>query len=153
TVPGYSDSRGKCEFRFSDTEQGAIQVPGSRCTAGPALAEASDAVLQDPGLSGGLYCQAVFNTGGLLGDQMYATGMSHKIGLSHMEQKFAFTIGNANFVDVKVNDFNLRSQFNQPLSFSHELQWGVEYTQKNIDYAGRFSGPPCDEFRTDCRLV
>ena len=153
TVPEYYDYQGKYEFRLSDTEQVAIQVLGSRDKAGLLFAEDSDAVLQDPGLSGGLNFEAFFNTQGLLWEKIYTSGLSHKIGLSHMEQKFAFTIGNANFVDVKVNDFNLRSQFNYPLSFSHELQWGLEYTQKNIDYAGRFSGPPCDEYRTDCRIV
>ncbi|QQD20787.1 hypothetical protein GJQ54_02920 [Oceanospirillaceae bacterium ASx5O] len=153
TVPEYYDYQGKYEFRLSDTEQVAIQILGSRDKAGLLFAEDSDAVLQDPGLSGGLNFEAFFNTQGVLWEKIYTSGLSHKIGLSHMEQKFAFTIGNANFVDVKVNDFNLRSQFNYPLSFSHELQWGLEYTQKNIDYAGRFSGPPCDEFRTDCRLV
>ncbi len=129
TVPEYYDYQGKYEFRLSDTEQVAIQILGSRDKAGLLFAEDSDAVLQDPGLSGGLNFEAFFNTQGVLWEKIYTSGLSHKIGLSRMEQKFAFTIGNTNFVDVKVNDFNLRSQFNYPLNFSHELQWGVEYTQ------------------------
>lgn len=143
TVPEYYDYQGKYEFRLSDTEQVAIQILGSRDKAGLLFADDSDAVLQDPGLSGGLNFEAFFNTQGVLWEKIYTSGLSHKIGLSHMEQKFAFTIGRDNEVDVKLNEFNLRSQFNQPLSFSHELQWGLEYTQKNINYSGRITAPSC----------
>src|SRR5690606_10946530 len=143
TVPEYYDYQGKYEFRLSDTEQVAIQILGSRDKAGLLFADDSDAVLQDPGLSGGLNFEAFFNTQGVLWEKIYTSGLSHKIGLSHMEQKFAFTIGRDNQIDVKLNDFNLRSQFNQPISFSHELQWGLEYTQKNINYSGRITAPPC----------
>ncbi len=143
TVPEYYDYQGKYEFRLSDTEQVAIQILGSRDKAGLLFADDSDAVQQDSGLSGGLNFEAFFNTQGVLWEKIYTSGLSHKIGLSHMEQKFAFTIGRDNEVDVKLNEFNLRSQFNQPLSFSHELQWGLEYTQKNINYSGRITAPSC----------
>ncbi len=153
TVPEYYDYQGKYEIRLSDTEQIAFQILGSRDKAGLLFADDSDQVLQDPGLAGGINFEAFFNSQGLLWEKLYASGTSHKIGLSHMEQKFAFNIGPLNRVDVKVNDVNLRSQFNVPVNFSHEIQWGVELNRSNVDYDGRFSGPPCDEFRPDCRLV
>ncbi|MBE0482384.1 MAG: TonB-dependent receptor [Bacterioplanes sp.] len=143
TVPEYYDYQGKYEWRLSTTERLSFQILGSRDKAGLLFSDDSDAVKQDSGLSGGLNFEAFFNTQGLLWYKVYSSGLSHKIGLSHMEQKFAFAIGRDNRVDVKVNEFNFRSQFNQPLGFTHELQWGVEYSQKLVDYSGRITAPPC----------
>ncbi|GGY48556.1 TonB-dependent receptor [Bacterioplanes sanyensis] len=153
TVPEYYDYQGKYEYRISDSETLAFQIVGARDKAGLKFADDSDTVLQDPGLSGGINFEAFFNSQGLLWNKFYQNGMSHKIGLSHLEQKFGFNIGVKNRIDVKVNDFNLRSQFTYPLNFEHELQWGVEVTQSHISYDGRFEAPPCDEFDPDCRII
>ncbi len=153
TVPEYYDYQGKYEYRISDSETLAFQIVGARDKAGLKFADDSDTVLQDPGLSGGINFEAFFNSQGLLWNKFYQNGMSHKIGLSHLEQKFGFNIGVKNRIDVKVNDFNLRSQFTYPLNFEHELQWGMEVTQSHISYDGRFEAPPCDEFDPDCRII
>ncbi|ASP38665.1 hypothetical protein CHH28_08225 [Bacterioplanes sanyensis] len=153
TVPEYYDYQGKYEYRISDSETLAFQVIGARDKAGLKFADDSDEVLQDPGLSGDINFEAFFNSQGLLWTKFYQNGMSHKIGLSHLEQKFGFNIGVENRIDVKVNDFNLRSQFTYPINFQHELQWGVEVTESHISYDGRFEAPPCDEFDPDCRII
>lgn len=153
TVPEYYDYQGKYEYRISDSETLAFQIVGARDKAGLKFADDSDTVLQDPGLSGGINFEAFFNSQGLLWNKFYQNGMGHKIGLSHLEQKFGFNIGVKNRIDVKVNDFNLRSQFTYPLNFEHELQWGMEVTQSHISYDGRFEAPPCDEFDPDCRII
>ena len=153
TVPEYYDYQGKYEYRISATETLSFQAIGSRDKAGLLFAEDSDAVLQDPGLSGGLAFEAFFNSQGLVWEKLYTSGMTHKIGLSQMEQKLGFRVGPDNKIDVKVNDYNLRSQFSYPLNYQHELRWGVELTESQISYKGRFEAPPCDEFTPDCRIV
>ncbi|MCD8532673.1 MAG: hypothetical protein LRY66_15310 [Saccharospirillaceae bacterium] len=153
TVPEYYDYQGKYEYRISATETLSFQAIGSRDKAGLLFAEDSDTVLQDPGLSGGLDFEAFFNSQGLVWEKLYTSGMTHKIGLSQMEQKFGFRIGRENNIDVKVNDYNLRSQFSYPLNYEHELRWGVELKESQISYKGRFEAPPCDEFTPDCRIV
>ena len=153
TLPEYYDYQGKYEIRLSDTERLSFQLIGSRDKAGLKFEDDSDYVLQDPGLSGNIDVESFFNSQGLLWDKLYASGMSHKIGLSHMEQKFAFNIGTGNYIDVKVDDYNLRSQFSYDLTYEHQLHWGVEMTEQHISYKGLISAPPCDEFDPDCRIV
>ncbi len=153
TVPEYYDYQGKYEYRISATETLSFQAIGSRDKAGLVFAEDSDTVLQDPELSGGLAFEAFFNSQGLVWEKLYNSGMTHKIGLSKMEQKLGFRVGPDNKIDVKVNDYNLRSQFSYPLNYQHELRWGVELTESQISYKGRFEAPPCDEFTPDCRIV
>lgn len=149
TVPEYYDYQGKYEYRISATETLSFQAIGSRDKAGLVFAEDSDTLKQDPGLSGGLAFEAFFNSQGLVWEKFYTSGMSHKIALSQMEQKFGFNIGSDNKIDVKVNDYNLRSQFSYPLNYQHELRWGVELTESQLSYKGRFTGTPCDENKSD----
>lgn len=153
TLPEYYDYQGKYEIRLSDNEKIWFQAIGSRDKAGIQFDDDSDQVLQDPGLSGDINFEAFFNSQGLVWEKLYNSGLSHKIGLSHMEQKFSFNIGSSNRLDVKVDDYNLRSQFAYPLTYEHELRWGAEITESHISYQGVFSGPPCDEFDPDCRIV
>lgn len=50
-------------------------------------------------------------------------------------------------------DYSLRNQWSSIINPEHEILWGFDYTLKNITFDGVFKGPPCDEFRVDCRLV
>lgn len=152
-LPEYYDYQGKYEIRLSDTERVYFQAIGSRDKAGIKFDDDADEVLQDPGLSGDIHYEAFFNSQGLVWEKLYHNGMSHKIGLSHMEQKFAVNVGVDNRINVKVDDYNLRSQFTHPLGYSHELGYGVEITESHISYSGALTAPPCDEFEPDCRIV
>lgn len=152
TVPEFYDYQAKYQYRINDTDRLTVQAIGARDKAGIIFADDSDQVQQDPALSGGLNFEQYFNSQGVVWDKFYSSGMTHKIALSQLEQAFQFQIGALNRVDVKTNDYILRSQFNYPLNFEHELQWGIEYRQSHIGYVGEFSGPACDEFTPDCRL-
>lgn len=153
TVPEYYDYQGKYTYRIDDNENLSFQIIGSRDKAGLLFSDDSDEVKQDPGLSGGLNFEQFFNSQGLVWDKLYNNGMTHKVGLSHLEEKFAFGIGAENRINVKVNSFNLRTQFAYPINYQHELQWGFHYKEAHIGYNGRFSAPACDETKPDCRLV
>lgn len=153
TVPEFYDYQGKYSWRINDTETLSVQIIGARDKGGLLFADDSDEVLQDPGLEGGLQFEAFFNSQGVVWDKLYDSGLSHKIGLSQLEEKFAFGIGFDNRIDVKVNSYNLRSQFSYPIHIDHELQWGLEYDEAHIGYKGRFDAPPCDEFEPDCRII
>ena len=152
-VPEFYDYQGKYSWRISDTETLTFQAIGARDKGAVLFAEDSDEVLQDPGLSGGIRFEAFFNTQGFVWDKLYNSGMTHKIGLSQLEEKFAFGIGADNRIDVKVNSYHLRSQFSYPLNIDHELQWGLQYKESHIGYNGRFTAPACDEFDPSCRII
>ncbi|MGB1091433.1 MAG: TonB-dependent receptor plug domain-containing protein, partial [Oceanobacter sp.] len=153
TVPEYYDYQGKYEYRISDTERVSVQINGARDKAGILFDEESDQVLQDPGLSGGLDFEQYFNSQGILWEKFYDNGLSQKIGFSQLEQKFRFGIGDTASINVKTNDYRLRGQFYYPINLDHELNFGVDYSHEQIGYKGFYSGPPCDEFDPDCRLV
>ncbi len=153
TLPEYYDYQGKYEIRLNDTDTLSLQAIGSRDKAGIKFDDDSDQVLQNPGLAGNLSFEAYFNSQGLVWDKLYNSGMSHKVALSHLEQKLDFNIGAAGFVKVKNDSYNLRSLFIYPLSFRHELQWGAEATESHVSYQGIFTADPCDEFDPDCRLL
>ncbi|MAD47082.1 MAG: hypothetical protein CMI02_01100 [Oceanospirillaceae bacterium] len=153
TLPEYYDYQGKYEIRINDTETVAFQAIGSRDKAGLKFEDDSDQVLQNPGLSGDLSFEAYFNSQGIVWDKLYNSGLSHKIGLSHLEQMLDINIGSAGFVRVKNDSYNLRSQFIYPLSYEHELQWGVEINEAHAGYRGEVTADPCDEFDPDCRLL
>jgi len=153
TVPEYYDYQGKYTFFLDDNESLSFQIIGAQDKGGLLFADDSDEVLQDPGLEGGVRFEQYFNTQGLVGDKLYNSGMTHKIGLSQLEEKFAFGIGRGNRIDVKVNSFHMRSQFTYPINYNHELRWGLQYKESHIGYKGIFSAPACDEFDPDCRLV
>lgn len=152
-VPEFYDYQGKYSWRISDSESLTFQVIGARDKGAVLFAEDSDTVLQDPGLEGGIRFEQFFNTQGLVWDKLYSSGMTHKIGISQLEEKFAFGIGADNRIDVKVNSYHLRSQFTYPLNYDHELQWGLQYKEAQTGYNGRFSAPNCDEFDPDCRII
>lgn len=153
TVPEFYDYQGKYNWRISQTETLSLQVIGARDKGGLLFSDESDEVKQDPGLSGGLRFQQYFNSQGLVWDKLYDSGMTHKVGISQLEEQFGFAIGRGNRIDVKVNSFNLRSQFSYPINFDHELLWGLQYKESHIGYKGVFSAPACDQFDTDCRLI
>lgn len=153
TVPEYYDYQGKYEYEISATENLVVQAVGARDKGGLLFDDDSDAVLQDPGLAGGLNFEQYFNSQGVLWEKIYNNGLIQKVGLSQLEQKFQFGIGETASIDVKSNDYILRSLFTLPLNLDHELDFGVEYSQEHVAYKGFYSGPRCDEFDPDCRLV
>lgn len=153
TVPEYYDYQGKYEYRLSATETLSVNLLGARDKAGILFDEDSDQVSQDPGLSGGLRFEQYFNSQGILWDRVYNNGLIQRVGLSQLEQKFSFGIGNTSAIDVKTNDYALRGQFSLPLNADHELQFGAEYRESHIHYSGTYAGPPCDEFVPDCRQI
>lgn len=153
TVPEYYDYQGKYEYQPNATESLVVQVIGARDKVGLEFDEDSDELAQDPGLEGGLQFEKYFNSQGILWDKFYDSGLSQKLGFSQLEQKFLFGIGSNSRIDVKVNDYRLLSLFNYNLTPEHELQWGADFGVTQIGFKGRYSGPPCDEFDPDCRLV
>jgi outer membrane receptor protein involved in Fe transport len=153
TLPEYYDYQGKYEIRISDRERVYFQVIGSRDKAGVKFEDDADLVLQDPGLSGNINFEAFFNSQGIVWQKLYDNGFGHKISFSQLEQKFAFNIGTDNAIDVKVNDYVVKSHFFAPLSYEHELQFGGEISESHIGYDGTLTAPPCDEFEPDCRII
>ncbi|MDO6681608.1 TonB-dependent receptor [Oceanobacter sp. 5_MG-2023] len=153
TLPEYYDYQGKYEYQPSLTESLVVQVIGSRDKAGLKFDEDSDELAQDPGLEGGISSERYFNSQAIVWDKFYGNGLQHQSGLSQLEEKFQLTIGQGNFVDVKTNDYILRSQFSQPLGINHYLHWGAELSESHASIKGSYSGPPCDEYNPDCRLV
>jgi len=153
TVPEYYDYQGKYEYAVSNTESITFNIIGARDKAGLLFDEDSDQVQQDPGLSGGIGFEQYFNSQALLWEKIHAGGLQQKIGLSQLEEKLQFRIGTDNHIDVKVNDYTLKSQFTDYLSLDHEVTFGVELGLTRIGGMGRYAGPPCDEFQADCRLV
>ncbi len=153
TVPEYYDYQGKYEYAVSTTESITFNVIGARDKAGLLFDEDSDQVQQDPGLDGGIGFEQYFNSQALLWEKIYPSGLQQKLGLAQLEQKLQFSIGNSNRIDVKVNDYTVKSQFSQFVNLDHELSWGLEFGQAHIGGSGRYAGPPCDEFQPDCRLV
>jgi len=79
--------------------------------------------------------------------------LSQKVGFSQLEQKLLFGLGSDSRIDVKVNDYRLRSLFSYPLNLNHDLHWGLEAGATQIGFKGQYAGPPCDDFDPDCRLV
>ena len=153
TVPEFYDYQGAWEYRASPLTSVTLHWVGARDKAGLNFPEGSDVTAQDPGLVGGLDAQQYFNSQGIVIDHLSPSGLSSRVGISHLEQAFDFTIGQDNYIDAGSHRYGLRSEFIYPLGLDHELTWGLEYAEKNINYRGEFSAPPCDEFTADCRLI
>jgi hypothetical protein len=152
TVPEFYDYQARYEYQPDALTSIQFQVIGARDKVGLDFADDSDAVQQDPALSGGLAAEQYFNSQGVVFDKVYGSGLSAKLGLSQLEESFEFQLGQGNFIDAKSNRYGLRSQFAYPISYSHELRWGLEFAEQLINYRGSFTAPPCDEFSSDCRL-
>ncbi len=153
TVPEYYDYQGKYEYQVSATESIVVQGIGARDKVGLAFDDDSDELAQDPGLEGGLQFEQYFNSQGILWEKIYGNGLFQKIGFSQLEQKLLFGIGSNSRIDVKVNDYRLRSQFSYPIADDHDLNWGIEAGAAQIGFKGQYAGPPCDDFDPDCRIV
>lgn len=153
TVPEYYDYQGKYQYTISDQEKVSINVLGARDKAGILFDEDSDEVKQDPGLSGGAEFSAYFDSQGIVWEKYDDEGNSRVTTLSRLSQIFDFSVGSNIDLDINAVDYSLRNQWSSILNLEHELLWGFDYTLKNIAFDGVFDGPPCDEFRVDCRLV
>ena len=153
TVPEFYDYQARYEYQPDALTSIQLQVVGARDKVGLDFADDSDAVQQDPALSGGLAAEQYFNSQGVVVDKVYGSGLSAKLGLSQLEESFEFQLGQGNFIDAKSNRYGLRTQFAYPVSYSHEFRWGLEFAEQRINYRGAFTAPPCDEFSSDCRLA
>ena len=153
TLPEYYDYQGKYQYQISTQEKVSINLLGARDKAGILFDEDSDQVQQDPGLSGGAEFSDYFDSQSILWEQYNDQGGSHISSLSRLNRELNFAIGLENKIDINSVDYSVRSQWSSILSYQHELLWGFDYTLRDIDLNGRFDGPPCDEFRVDCRLV
>ncbi len=153
TVPEFYDYQGSYEYRPSDLTSVRFQFVGARDKAGLDFTEESDFTAQDPALTGGLEAQQMFNSQGVVIDSVSPSGLSSRIGISHLEQAFDFTLGEGNYIDANSHRYGIRSEFSYPLGLDHEVSWGLEYSERLVDYRGLFKAPPCDEFTADCRLV
>jgi len=153
TLPEYYDYQGKYQYQISTQEKVSINLLGARDKAGILFDEDSDQVQQDPGLSGGAEFSDYFDSQSILWEQYNEQGGSHISSLSRLNRELNFAIGLENKIDINSVDYSVRSQWSSILSYQHELLWGFDYTLRDIDLNGRFDGPPCDEFRVDCRLV
>lgn len=153
TVPEYYDYQGKYQYTISDQEKVSFNILGSRDKAGILFDEDSDEVKQDPGLSGGAKFSAYFDSQGIVWEKYDNEGGSRVTSFSRLAQEFDFSVGSNIDLDIVTTDYSLRNQMSTQLNYQHELLWGFDYTLKNIAFDGTFDGPPCDEFRVDCRLV
>ena len=153
TLPEYYDYQGKYQYKVSGQEKVSINLLGARDKAGILFDEDSDQVQQDPGLSGSAEFSDYFDSQSILWEKYNDEGGSQVSSISRLSRELDFEIGAANKLDINSTDYSIRSQWSSILNFQHELLWGFDYTLRDIDFNGRFDGPPCDEFRVDCRLV
>lgn len=153
TLPEYYDYQGKYQYKISEQEKVSVNLLGARDKAGILFDEDSDQVQQDPGLSGGAEFSDYFDSQSILWEKYDNEGGSQISSISRLSRELDFAIGAVNKLDINSTDYSLRSQWSSILNFQHELLWGFDYTLRNIDFSGTFDGPPCDEFRVDCRLV
>lgn len=152
-VPEYYDYQGKYQYTISDQEKISVNILGARDKAGILFDEDSDEVKQDPGLSGGLKFSAYFDSQGIVWEKYNDNGGSRITSLSRLSQVFDFSVGSNIDLDIVSTGYSLRNQWSRIINPEHELLWGFDYTLKNIAFDGTFDGPPCDEFRVDCRLI
>lgn len=153
TVPEYYDYQGKYLYTISDQEKVSFNILGARDKAGILFDEDSDEVQQDPGLSGGAEISAYFDSQGIVWEKYDDEGSSRVSSFSRLSQIFDLSVGSNIDLDIKTVDYSLRNQWSSIINPEHEILWGFDYTLKNITFDGVFKGPPCDEFRVDCRLV
>jgi hypothetical protein len=153
TVPEYYDYQGKYLYTISDQEKVSFNILGARDKAGILFDEDSDEVQQDPGLSGGAEISAYFDSQGIVWEKYDDEGGSRVSSFSRLSQIFDLSVGSNIDLDIKTVDYSLRNQWSSIINPEHEILWGFDYTLKNITFDGVFKGPPCDEFRVDCRLV
>jgi hypothetical protein len=153
TLPEYYDYQGKYQYNISSQEKVSVNLLGARDKAGILFDEDSDQVQQDPGLTGGADFSDYFDSQSILWEKYDDQGGSQISSISRLSRELDFSIGVENKLDINSTDYSLRSQWSSIINFQHELLWGFDYTLRDIDFSGRFDGPPCDEFRVDCRLV
>lgn len=153
TLPEYYDYQGKYQYKISPQEKVSVNLLGARDKAGILFDEDSDQVQQDPGLTGGADFSDYFDSQSILWEKYDDQGGSQVSSVSRLSRELDFSIGVENKLDINSTDYSLRSQWSSIINFQHELLWGFDYTLRDIDFNGRFDGPPCDEFRVDCRLV
>lgn len=153
TVPEYYDYQGKYQYTISNQEKVSFNIIGSQDKAGILPSKDSDEVKQDPGLAGGEKFSSYFDNQGLIWEKYDNEGGSRVTSFSRLGQKFNFSLGTNSKMDIIQTDYSLRNQMSTVINYQHELIWGFDYTLRNIAYDGKFSGPPCDEFRVDCRLA
>lgn len=153
TVPEYFDYQGKYNIDLSATGTLSFQIIGSEDKAGLLFSEDSDEVKQDPGLSGGLSFKSEFHSQGVGWTDQFDDGSDILLSLSHMEGDFNFNIGPDNKLVATANDYYIRSTFNQPLGLNHTLQLGTELLERQIQFNGDLSAPPCDELKPDCKIA
>lgn len=152
TVPEFYDYQGAWEYQLSNASRLRLQLVGARDKAGVDFDEDSDAVLQDPGIEGGVEAEQYFNSQGIIWEGITPSSLAYTIGFSHLEENFDFAIGQGNFIQAQGHRYGIRSQFSRQRSERLYMTWGIEYAEQHIDYVGEFASPACDEFTADCRL-
>ena len=153
TVPEFYDYQGQWQKRFSNGAELSLQLTGARDKAGLLFDEDSDQVQQDPALAGGIDAEQYYNQQGLLLENDDGN-RSYRAGLYHLEETFGYRIGTGNTINANSHTYGIRSRFDRETTLLARgiFTWGFDISEQRIDYAGSFSAPPCDEFRSDCRL-
>lgn len=153
TVPNYYDYQGKYEYKISNLERININLVGSNDEAGLLLKKDNEASKKDPELVGNFGIKSNYNSQAIIWDKFYENGLQQKIGVSQLIEKFQLKLGVKNNLDVTNTRYNLRSAFSYPISRSHELQWGFEFSQSNVVFTSKLSVPPTDEFSPPQKLI
>lgn len=152
-VPNYYDYQGKYEYKISNLERINVNLVGSNDELELLLKKDGDAGKQDPELVGNIGIANNYNSQSIIWDKFYENGLQQKIGVSHLIEKFQLNLVAKNNLDVTNTSYNLRSTFSYPISKSHELQWGVEFSQSNTAVTSQLSVPPTDEFSPPQKLI
>lgn len=154
-IPEYYDYQGKYQYRLNNTDSISLQIIGSKDKAGLLFADDSDEVKKDPGLKGGINFNNYFHSQAIVWDRLIGDGIEQITSFSHMQSNFALVLGQAGNIDAITNDFLIKSHFSQPINFEHNLRYGAEILQRNVDFQGRLTVPNCTELDNpeDCRLI
>ena len=150
-VPEFYDYQGRYQWQ-TDRDQLSLQLLGARDKAGLLFADDSDEVKKDPELAGGIDVNQQFNSLGLVWDHDYNDQLRSRIGTYQLQQRLRFKLGNNNRVNIRSDDYGVRSEFSYTLNPSHELSAGLHSEHRTISTTGFLNLNPCDEYQPDCQL-
>lgn len=149
TFPQYDDYQGKYEYRVNDTDTLSVNLLGSHDEIGLFIDGDADAAKQNPGLAGKFGIDQAFHSQSIVWEKLYDNGSTHTLGFSHLNQTFDLRFGKLFFIDVNTHSYNLRSVVTHPISYEHELEWGIRYSFSTTDLSGKVNLKPNDEYTPD----
>ncbi|CCK77131.1 TonB-dependent receptor [Oleispira antarctica RB-8] len=144
TVPEYYDYQAKYQIQLSGGDTLSIQALGTRDKAGLLFDDESDQIKREPGLAGGIKFNSHFHSQGIVLENTLSETTQLKTGFSHMLSDFSLGLGLDNNLKATSNDYTLRTHLSTDINLNHTLRTGIDIFERQIDFKGDFTAPPCD---------